>query len=113
MDYIECTHDEYLKIMERQKAKEDADKLRISLVPPAIIKAIARIREYGVQKYGDPENWRRVEIGRYHDAFLRHVVDCMGDLNAVDEESGLPHLHHAACNLAFILEMMEGEDVKN
>lgn len=88
-------------------AKADTGKPRISLVPPAVITAIARIREYGVEKYKDPDNWRKVEIGRYHDAFLRHVVACMGDMNAVDEESGLPHLHHAACNLAFMIEIME------
>lgn len=91
-------------------AKADTGKPRISLVPPAIITAIARIREYGVEKYKDPDNWRKVEIGRYHDAFLRHTISCMNNLEAVDEESGLPHLHHAACNLAFMIEMMEGKD---
>lgn len=98
---------------ESSTSKADNGKHRISLVPPAIITAIARIREYGVEKYKDPDNWRKVEIGRYHDAFLRHVVACMNNLDSVDEESGLPHLHHAACNLAFMIEMMEGKDERN
>lgn len=90
-----------------QEAKTDAGKPKVSLVPMQIIFDISRIREYGVEKYGEKENWRSVFVERYHDAFLRHVLACANDLNAKDKESGLPHLHHAACNLAFILELMK------
>ncbi len=90
-----------------QNVKADNGKPRISLVPPAIIYDIAKIREYGVNKYGDPENWRKVEIERYWDAYLRHTLACLGNLQETDKESGFPHLYHAACNLAFILELME------
>ena len=86
-------------------AKDDKGKLRISLVPPAIITAIAKIRDYGNKKYHAPQNWRSVDIERYHEAFLRHVLAAWEDIDAVDPESGFPHLWHAACNLAFILEM--------
>lgn len=44
-----------------QTAKADAGKPRLTLVPRQIIWAIARIREYGNEKYHDPENWRQVE----------------------------------------------------
>lgn len=64
--------------------------------------------EYGVNKYGDNESWKQVEIKRYHDALLRHTAAITMDLNAVDEESGLPHRWHIACNLAFI-EYLIGE----
>lgn len=92
-----------------QKAKADAGKPKVSLVPMQIIFDIARIREYGVEKYGEEENWKSVSLERYHDAFLRHVLACADDLEKKDRESGLPHLHHAACNLAFILELMKEE----
>ena len=91
-----------------QQAKQDAGKVRPSLVPPAIIQAIARVRRYGNMKYpdGGVENWKQVEPERYWDATLRHIVAAWDNYEAVDEESGLLHIEHACCNLAFILELM-------
>lgn len=39
----------------------------------------------------------------------RHTVAYVRDRKAVDEESGLPHLWHMACNLAFLCEMEESK----
>lgn len=86
-------------------AKDDHDKPRLTLVPRKIIWDIAAIREYGNKKYGDPENWRRVEPARYRDAAYRHFMKYLDDPGGVDEESGLPHLWHLACNIAFLCEM--------
>lgn len=91
----------------RETAKEVRGKLQVHLVPPAIIEAVARVREYGTAKYGDPENWRQVSPEAYHDALLRHVLACWEDPYAVDPESGLPHLWHLMCNGAFLCAMME------
>ena len=85
--------------------KSDEGKLKISLVPTEIIRAVARVRMFGVQKYKDPENWKTVEKQRYKDALLRHILAWWEDENSVDEESGLPHLWHCCCNLAFLCEM--------
>lgn len=92
-----------------QGAKADAGKVRPTLVPRGIIWAIAAVREYGTAKYGDPENWRRVEAQRYRDALCRHLLSYLDDPDGVDEESGLPHLWHMACNMAFLIEMEKGE----
>ncbi len=92
-----------------QHAKADAGKPRLSLVPSEIIRAIAAIREYGNEKYGDPDNWRRVEVERYRDAAYRHWLDYIDDPVAVDPESGLPHLWHLACNVAFLCELEKPE----
>ena len=92
-----------------QAAKHDAGKPMLSLVPPEIIYAIARVRQYGCEKYHDPDNWRKVSIERYWDAVLRHVLRAWWNPEAVDDESGLLHIEHVACNLAFILEMMREE----
>lgn len=86
-------------------AKADEGKLRLTLVPREIIRNIAVIREYGTKKYGDPENWRKVEKERYRDAAFRHFLAYLDDPKGVDEESGYPHLWHLACNIAFLCEL--------
>lgn len=88
-----------------QTAKADAGKPRLTLVPRSIIWDIAAIREYGTGKYKDPNNWKRVEIDRYKDAAYRHFLAYLDDADSVDKESGLPHLWHLACNIAFLCEL--------
>jgi hypothetical protein len=88
-----------------QTAKADVGKPQLTLVPRRILFDIARIREYGNNKYGDPENWRTVEPQRYRDAAFRHLLAYLDDPAGVDDESGLPHLWHLACNIAFLCEM--------
>ena len=90
-----------------RKAKADAGKPRLSLVPSEIIRDIARVREYGNDKYGDPENWKTVEPERYRDAAYRHMLAYIDDPQSIDEESGYPHLWHLACNVAFLCELEE------
>ena len=88
-----------------QTAKADYGKEQLCLVPRRIIHDIAAIRMYGNQKYHDPENWRTVEVQRYRDAAFRHWLAYLDDPQGVDAESGLPHLWHLACNIAFLCEM--------
>ena len=95
-----------------QRAKADFGKPQLSLVPREIIRAIAKIRMYGNLKYGDPENWRTVEPWRYRDALFRHLLAYLDDPSSVDEESGLPHLWHLACNAAFLIELESLEEKK-
>lgn len=82
--------------------KSDKDKLRYTLVPTELLTAVAEVRKYGVQKYGDTEAWRQVEPIRYKDALFRHLIIYLENENAIDKESGLPHLYHMACNIAFL-----------
>ena len=88
-----------------QAAKADAGKPQLTLVPRQILFDIARVREYGTEKYGDPDNWKQVEIQRYKDAAFRHFMAYLDDPQGNDEESGLSHLAHLACNIAFLCEM--------
>lgn len=88
-------------------AKHDEGKLQIHLVPPQIIRDIAEVRMYGNKKYKDPDNWKTVEKWRYVDALLRHLLAYLEDSDSIDEESGIPHYKHAACNMAFICAMEE------
>lgn len=88
-------------------AKADSGKPNLSLVPTSIIYEIEKVRDFGVKKYKNPDNWKDVEIERYHQALLRHTMAIWNDINARDDESGLLHLSHIACNVAFLLEMMK------
>jgi len=109
---IKCTKSCYdydkwipmLPIEPEQSAKADSGKPRPTLVPPSLIRAVTAIREYGAQKYGDDDNWKQVEPQRYRGALYRHWLAYLeGEVN--DPESGLPHLWHCACNIAFLIEM--------
>jgi len=86
-----------------QSVKADAGKARWGLVPWAAVKLLADVVTFGATKYGDG-SWRRVEVERYHDALHRHLHAWRcGEQN--DPDSGLPHLAHALCNVAFMLEL--------
>jgi hypothetical protein len=87
-------------------AKQDCGKAKLTLVPRRILWDVATIREYGNNKYpeGGPDNWKTVEVDRYRDAAYRHFMLYLDDPHGVDEESGLPHLWHLACNIAFLCE---------
>jgi hypothetical protein len=87
-----------------RQAKYDQGKPRLSLVPPSLIEAVGRVRTYGADKYGSEDNWKLVEDWRYRDALMRHLCEYLRDPCGVDVESGLPHLEHLACNVAFLLE---------
>ena len=88
--------------------KYDGGKARLDLVPPAIIEAVGEIRTYGTKKYGENTNWEKVEPERYRAAMMRHLCKYLREPNGVDEESGLPHLWHMACNIAFLCELERG-----
>lgn len=96
--------------MERDYSiKADKGKLQISLVPTQIIRDVAEVREYGVAKYGARESWRKVEKERYIDALCRHLLAYIDDPEGVDEESGIKHYKHMACNMAFLCEMEQDD----
>lgn len=92
--------------------KDDASKPILSRVPPEINWAIERVREYGCRKYPE-DSWKDVETQRYWEAVLRHTLAAWKDYRAVDPESGLPHIWHIACNLAFIIELEKGNEHGN
>lgn len=92
------------KYQSLQDAKADEGKPRPTLVPPSLMKAVTAVREYGTRKYKDPDNWKKVSAERYRDAVYRHWLAYL-DGEKMDQESGLPHLWHIACNVAFLIEM--------
>lgn len=92
-----------------QEIKADDGKPQCRLVPSEIVRNIAVIREYGSRKYKDKESWRSVSVERYQNAMYRHLLAYIDDPKGVDEESGLPHLWHLACNVAFLCELHKND----
>lgn len=95
--------------------KHDKDKLPLFDVPIELLEAVSKVMEYGKSKYGE-STWHRVDAERYLHAMLRHIyamqdIDENGkkyiNLNKIDNESGLKHLYHVACNIAFIVSLNE------
>lgn len=60
---------------------------------------VNEIREYGIAKYGDPDNWMKVPKEEYVSAFWRH----MNSADQYDQESGLLHRSHTLCNVVFLV----------
>ena len=88
-------------------AKEKEGKERISLVYYSFLKEVAKVREFGAKKYGNPEDWRGVVPGDYVDAAMRHLHKSTFEL--CDKESSLLHLSHAATNIMFLIEKLYTE----
>lgn len=83
--------------------KHDTGKLRYDLLPFGAVDRIVEVLNFGAQKYA-PNNWQNLQDfeARYFAAALRHLSKhAQGE--AVDSESGLSHLAHAACCLVFLL----------
>lgn len=90
--------------MDDQKVKADDGKLKLCWVPQKIISAIAYVRMYGFSKYGEQaHHWDDASEERYQNAAYRHWLAYLEDPDGVDAESGLPHLWHLACNVAFLV----------
>lgn len=89
-----------------QSVEADRGKPSLTKVPRQIVRDIASVRDYGFAKYGEQaDHWDMVEIERWRDAAYRHWLDYLDDPTGVDAESGLPHLAHVACNIAFLCEL--------
>jgi hypothetical protein len=86
--------------------KDDGKKPMLALVfdTGKALDEVARVMEYGTQKY-DRLNWSKVDdTERYISASLRHLSAYQrGEF--YDDESGLPHLAHAITSLLFVLEI--------
>ncbi len=84
--------------------KHGGGKFRLDLVPAELIEAVGAVMTHGAEKYGI-DSYKRVEPTRYRAALMRHICKWLKEPHGVDEDSGLPHLYHIACNVAFLLEL--------
>ena len=86
--------------------KNDNGKPVLTLVPREMLWNIAYVRMYGMFKYPETgeHGWKNISIDRIRNAAYRHFVKYLDDPEGLDDESGLPHLWHLACNVAFLCE---------
>ena len=86
-------------------------KNRLDLVPPELIEEVGWVLTHGAEKYA-PRNWE----GGFEDIkkdvyapLLRHLI-AWDKGEEFDKESGLTHLAHAGCNIAFLIALSKRED---
>jgi Domain of unknown function (DUF5664) len=94
---------------EEQAKRDNAGKLRWSLMPFAQLEPVVQVLELGANKYGD-FNWQKhMPLDKILDSASRHLVDLhKGNVN--DAESGLPNAAHVICNMLFYLYHCEKTD---
>ena len=93
-------------------SKFDKGKPEPTLVYYSMIKGIAAVRRFGINKYGSSEDWRTTQPIKHFDALLRHLFDYLNE-DECDTESKLPHLYHAAANIMFEIERNYGPGKKD
>lgn len=83
--------------------KHDSGKEPLDLIPSEALLQLARVLQYGATKYAS-HNWRGgLAWSRVYAAVMRHLLKWNAG-QTVDEETGLNHLAHAMCGIAFLLE---------
>jgi len=96
----------YIGPADKQQAKRfNRGKPRLSLLlaAPDALEGITRVLEYGAEKYGR-DNWLQgLPFTEVVDSALRHLLKWFKG-EELDEESGLPHVDHIACNVLFICQ---------
>lgn len=86
--------------------RHDDGKERMDLIPPEFLLATARALGFGAKKYA-PGNWAQIpgfDYSRVYASLQRHLVKWQSG-EELDPESGMGHLDHACCNLAFLVAM--------
>lgn len=82
--------------------KDDGGKARHDLIPPELPDAVAQVLAFGASKYGE-RNWEKgMNWGRPFAALMRHMWAWWRG-EAADAETGMSHLWHAACCIAFLM----------
>lgn len=104
---------EYIADMKAESLRKDDDitkggvkfddgKVMLELLPPEFIFGTAEILTHGAKKY-TARNWEMgMAYSRPFAGAMRHLWKWWSG-ERLDSDSGLPHLWHAACNLAFLI----------
>lgn len=84
----------------------DQEKVRFDLLEPHAIKELAKVFTFGAHKYAD-NNWIKygMDWSRVIGSLERHVNAFKAGQD-YDEETGLPHMAHAAWNALALVSYM-------
>lgn len=92
---------DYEAVKEQTAGKKfDQGKAPISLIPSEAILGMARVLEFGKEKYGRAQWTKGIEYSRLIDAADRHMLAFKSGQDI--DESGESHLLHAMVNLSFL-----------
>jgi hypothetical protein len=98
--------------LKSEGVKYDAEKNRLELIPPEAIEGLGEVLTFGAKKYAD-RNWELgMKWSRVFGATMRHLWSWWARKDK-DTETGLSHLKHALCCIAFLIAYEErriGED---
>lgn len=84
-------------------ARMDDGKTPWHLVPWGAVAQIVEVLDFGKRKYAQG-NWRQgMAWSRVFSATIRHLIAWWWKREDIDQESGLSHLAHAACNILFLM----------
>lgn len=102
-----------MKDLHQTGVKDDAGKILAGVLGDfaKALEAVATVGTYGANKY-TRGGWLSVPDApqRYTDALWRHLL--ASNYESTDQESGLPHLHHALWNLLAIVELQKAKPSK-
>lgn len=85
--------------------RDNKGKVPLELVPPSLVFAVGEVLKVGAAKYA-PRNWESgMPWSTVSGCALRHFFKWLSPLHSdLDEETGLNHLWHVACNIAMLIE---------
>jgi hypothetical protein len=96
--------------------KDDADKVRIELIPAELIMAVGTVLTFGASKYED-RNWENgMSYSRVFGAAMRHAWAWWAGRGPTtksflfgdnDDETGHSHLWHLGCCVSFLIAFEE------
>lgn len=81
----------------------NAGKPQWTLFDVSVFEGVVRVLEFGAKKYG-VDNWKKgFKWSSIMNSMYRHLYKWWYKGEENDEESGLPHMDHVACNVYFML----------
>jgi hypothetical protein len=90
--------------------KNDGEKVRTDLFSIDAYLGTCAVLTFGAKKYA-AWNWSKgIQFMRVYGALLRHLM-AWAKGRELDEETGLPHLDHAACCLMFLQHYSKYSDL--